>query len=169
MKKKSAQPKRQIEQTVKNLVEPEIAALGYELWSIEYYNDGIEWLLEITIDKPESGISLDDCEKVTHAVSPLIDAADPIERSYSLAVSSPGLNRELKNAAHLNKYINKEVTVKLFAKHENIGDKTFNAVLKEFNGANETGENFKFESADDIIVLSKKEIAHIYAYNEIHI
>jgi ribosome maturation factor RimP len=157
--------KKQIEQTVKNLVGDIITSLGYELWSIEYYNDGIEWLLEIMIDKP-GGISLDDCEKVTRAVNPAIDEADPIENSYSLAVSSPGLNRELKNAGHLNKYINKQVTVKMFAKNEAVitGEKTFHAVLKEFSP-----ENYKFEIAPDNspVILAKKEIAHIYAYDEI--
>jgi ribosome maturation factor RimP len=175
------QSKKLIEQTVKNLVESEIINLGYEIWDIEYYNDGIEWLLEITIDKPESGISLDDCEKVTRAVNPIIDEADPIENSYSLAVSSPGLNRELKNAFHLNKYINKEITVKLFAKNEIVGNKAFNAILKEFSD-----ENYKFEivgrdainefrsfhapfESQTPFVLTKKEVAHIYAYDEINI
>ena len=158
-------PKKQIEQAVRNLTEEKIIGLGYDLWNIEYYNDGAEWLLEITIDKSETGISLDDCEKVTHAVTPLLDEADPIESSYSLAVSSPGLNRELKSVYHLNKYINEEVTVKLFAKNEEIGDKTFNAVLKEFDE-----KSFKFELPDNkIIALTKKEIAHIYAYDEINI
>jgi len=160
------QSKTQIEKTVRNLVEGEIINLGYELWDIEYYNDKIEWLLEITIDKPPgasiSSISIEDCEKVTHAVNPIIDAADPIENSYSLAVSSPGLNRELKNDFHLSKYINKEVTVKLFAKNEEIGDKSFNAILKEFSN-----ENFKFDFQNQTITLTKKEIAHIYAYDEI--
>ena len=50
--KKDKNSKKQIEQTVKNLVESDITNLGYELWDVEYYNDGVEWLLEITIDKP---------------------------------------------------------------------------------------------------------------------
>ena len=164
VEKSKSQPKKLIEQAIRNLTEEKIISLGYELWNVEYYNDGGEWLLEITIDKPENGISLDDCEKVTHAVTPLIDAADPIENSYSLAVSSPGLNRELKSVSHLNKYIDKAVTVKLFAKNEEVGDKTFNAVLKEF-----TEENFKFEFTENkIITLAKKEISHIYAYDKIN-
>jgi len=161
------QSKKQIEQTVRHLVETKIASFGYELWNIEYYNDGIEWLLEITIENPSGvSISIDDCEKVTHAVNPIIDAADPIENSYSLAVSSPGLNRELKNDFHLNRYIDKEVTTKLFARNETIGDKTFNAILKEISK-----ENYKFETipGNTEMILAKKEIAHIYAYDKIDI
>ena len=177
-----SQSKKQIEQVVRNLVETEITNLGYEIWDIEYYNDKIEWLLEITIENPSGQpISINDCEKVTRAINPIIDEADPIENSYSLAVASPGLNRELKNDTHLNKYINKEITVKLFSKHETIGDKTFNAILLEFSK-----EQYKFElvghdalgvppaapaksSEKNIITLTKKEIAHIYAYDEIDI
>ena len=84
------QSKKQIEHIVRNLVEAGIVNLGYELWDIEYYNDGIEWLLEITIDKPETKISLDDCEKVTRMVNPIIDAADPIET----VIPSPFLRRD---------------------------------------------------------------------------
>jgi ribosome maturation factor RimP len=165
---KTAQSKILIEQTVRNLVGDLITNLGYELWDIEYYHDGVEWLLEITIDRSD-GISIDDCEKVTRAVNPVIDAADPIEASYSLAVSSPGLNRELKNSLHLNKYINKEVTVKLYVKNETAGDKIFNAVLKEFSDGKPGG--FKFELLTDgaPVILTKKEIAHIYAFDEIDI
>jgi len=166
------QSKKQIEQTVRNLVETEITSLGYEIWDIEYYNDKIEWLLEITIENPSGlPISLEDCEKVTRAINPIIDEADPIETSYSLAVSSPGLNRELKNDLHLNRYMDKEVTVKLFTKNDAIGgDKSFNAILKEFSK-----DEYKFITVgraalgappeNQEIILTKKETAHIYAYD----
>ena len=103
---------------------------------------------------------------MTRAVTPAIDAADPIENSYSLAVSSPGLGRELKNAFHLSKYINREVTVKLFAKNEITGNKTFNAVLKGFSP-----ESFEFEIIPENtqVTFAKKEIAHICAYDKITI
>ena len=168
--KASTQSKKQIEQTVRNLVETEIINLGYEVWDIEYYNDKIEWLLEITIENPSGiPISIQDCEKVTHAVNPIIDEADPIETAYSLAVSSPGLNRELKNDFHLNRYINKEVTVKLFTKNEITGDKIFNAVLKEFSKEKFIFERISDNPDDNTLTLEKKEIAHIYAYDEIDI
>ena len=161
--------KKQIEQAVRSLVEPEIANLGYEIWDIEYYSDGGEWLLEITIENPSGRpISTDDCEKVSRAVGPAIDQADPIENSYCLAVGSPGLGRELKNAFHLGRYMEKEVTVKLFAKNEAVGDKVFHALLKE---AGDEKKNFAFELLPGLrpIVLAKKEIAHIFAHDEIYI
>jgi ribosome maturation factor RimP len=104
---------------------------------------------------------------VTRAVGPILDSADPIEGSYCLAVGSPGLNRELKSRAHLEKYINKEVTVRLFAKNDKTGEKNFSAVLKALGGAE---ANFVFELSDNTeIELTKKEIAHIYALDKIDI
>ena len=164
--KKTPQSKKQIEHTVKELTEDVIANLGYEIWDVEYYNDGLEWLLEITLENPAGAlISFEDCEKVTRAVAPILDKADPIKNSYCLAVGSPGLNRELKNTDHLQKYVDKEVTLKLFAKNEQAGDKSFNAVLKEIG---DQKKDFLFElSGKQKIALTKKEIAHIYAHEPI--
>jgi len=168
-KDKNSRPpnKKQIEQTAKKLTEAEILALGYEIWDIEYHNDGSEWLLEFTIENPSGApISFEDCEKVTRAVTPLLDASDPIEGSYCLAVGSPGLNRELKNAAQLERYMGKKVKVALFAKNDAIGDKSFVAALREIG----PDKNLFFELADgQNIALAKAEIAHIYAHDEIAI
>ncbi|MCL1792361.1 MAG: ribosome maturation factor RimP [Oscillospiraceae bacterium] len=157
-----AKSKKQIEQTAQKLAEPEFAALGYEIWDVEYYSDGSEWVLEITIENLSGApITIEDCEKATRAINPAIDQADPIEHSYCLAVGSPGLNRELKKAAHMERYIGKEVTVKLFAKNETAGGKSFDAILKEAGGAQ---KGFVFELAGETnLAIPKKEIAHIYA------
>ncbi|MCL2813072.1 MAG: ribosome maturation factor RimP [Oscillospiraceae bacterium] len=164
----AAQSKAQIEQAAKKLLEPEIAGLGYEIWDLEYYSADGQWQLEITIENPSGvPISFEDCEKVTRAVTPVLDREDPIENSYCLAVGSPGLNRELKNAGQLKKYTGKEVTVKLFAKNELAGDKSFEAVLKEAGGPE---GDFVFELAGAAaLTLKKNEIAHIYARDEIDI
>jgi len=160
-----------IEQTVRNISEQIITDLGLELWNVEFYLDKEtnEYLLEVTIDKPDgseiSSISFEDCEKVTHALNPLLDESDPIEQSYSFVVSSPGIDRELKTEAHITKYIGKPVTVALFAKRPDIGigEKTFRAVLK----SHENGTlSFEIETAG-LITLDKKEVAALYAYNEI--
>ena len=167
---KSKTNRKVIEQTVKNISEQIIADLGLELWNVEFYLDKEtnEYLLEVTIDKPNGGISFEDCEKVTHALNPLLDEADPIEQSYSFVVSSPGIDRELKTEAHINKYIGKPVTVSLFAKRSDIGisEKAFTAVLK----AHENGI-FSFEAEiselPTDITFEKKDIARLCAYDEI--
>ena len=149
-----------IEQTVKNLSEQIIKDFGLELWNVEFYSDAGEYILEITIDKPGGLISLDDCEKVTRALNPLLDEADPIEQSHSLVVSSPGIDRELKTDGHIGKYIGKPVTVGIFAKRQDL-DRSFPAVLK----SHENG-SFTFDTGQNIIVLTKKEISKLCARDE---
>ena len=73
--------------------------------------DGPYWYLRITIDR-EEGVDIDDCEKVHRTIDPLIDEADPIEDPYYLEVSSPGLERELKEPWHYEKYLGRAVTAK---------------------------------------------------------
>ena len=159
-----------VEQTIKNLSEQIILDLGLELWNVEFYFDKetSEYLLEVTIDKPNGGISFEDCKKVTRALDPILDEADPIEQSYSLVVSSPGIDRELKTEAHVNKYIGNPVTVSLFAKRPDIGieEKNFTAVLKSY----ENGMlSFCIETAESTtqVILEKKEIASLHAYDQI--
>ncbi len=74
---------------VTELVQPKVEALGLTLWDVRFVKEGASWYLRIFIDKP-GGITIDDCTAVSHAVDPVLDAADPIEVSYYLEVCSPG-------------------------------------------------------------------------------
>ncbi len=75
-----------------------IAADCY-LWDVEYVKEGAEWILRIVIDSNE-GVTLDDCERVSRAVDPILDEADPIENSYRLEITSPGVERPLTRPDH---------------------------------------------------------------------
>lgn len=94
------------------LIKPIVENLGYEFYHIELVKENGERYLRIYIDK-ENGISLDDCEKVSRAVSDLLDDKDPIPYSYYLEVSSPGINRTLYTDEHLKKYVGSMVDIKL--------------------------------------------------------
>jgi ribosome maturation factor RimP len=94
------------------LIAPIVDELGYELYHIEYVKENGEYYLRIYIDN-ETGITLEDCEKVSRPVSDILDVKDPITDSYYLEVSSPGLNRNLYSDKHLNRYIGSEVAIKL--------------------------------------------------------
>ena len=85
------------------MIEPTIERLGYELTDLEARLSGQGGLLRLTIDKPE-GIDLDDCEKVSHAVSALLDVEDPVPGNYNLEVSSPGLDRKLTKVEHFQRF-----------------------------------------------------------------
>ncbi len=96
------------------IVEPIVNELGYKLYDIEFLKEYGNWELLITIDS-DSGITLDDCEAVSRAVEPAIDAADPIEQAYCLTVSSVGLDRPLKIDKDFDRNIGRMIDVKLYA------------------------------------------------------
>lgn len=105
---------KNIAETVQAFVQPVINQLGYYVWDVEYVKEGSEWYLRITIDS-EDGITIDDCETVHRAIDPVIDEHDPIENAYHLEVSSPGIERVLRTAEHIEAWAGEEVEAKLFA------------------------------------------------------
>lgn len=94
------------------LIEPAIVALGYELVGTEYLPQGKHSLLRIYIDTPD-GITIEDCERVSHQVSGLLDVEDFIPGQYTLEVSSPGLDRLLFKVEHFNRFAGHQVKVRL--------------------------------------------------------
>lgn len=126
--------KKNIASKVRDLICDTVEELGYILWDVEYVKEGADWFLRITLDS-EEGISIDDCEKVHMAISPMLDEADPIEGSYRLEVSSPGVERELKNQMHYDACAGWPVRVRLFAAFE--GRKVINAVFMGYDAENE--------------------------------
>ncbi|MCH5279117.1 MAG: ribosome maturation factor RimP [Christensenellaceae bacterium] len=97
-----------------SIVEPTVAALGYELYEVEYQKEYDNWVLTLYIDHP-NGISLDDCEKVSTAVDPVLDEADPIEQAYYLSVSSLGIDRPIKSDKDFSRNIGNVIDIKLYA------------------------------------------------------
>jgi ribosome maturation factor RimP len=93
------------------LLAPVVSTLGYELWELEYTSQS-GGLLRLYIDSDE-GISLEDCERVSRAVSTALDEADPIASNYTLEVSSPGLDRVLRTAEHFARYVGEQVRVEM--------------------------------------------------------
>ena len=121
---------KKIEESVMQLVAPAAAQLGYEVVDVEYVkkkNEDSE--LVIYIDR-EGGVDLDDCETCSIAIDPLIEAADPIEESYILCVSSPGIDRPLKRPLDFEKHMGEAMDVKLYEKLN--GSKEFVAVLSGY-------------------------------------
>ncbi|MBQ2444414.1 MAG: ribosome maturation factor RimP [Clostridia bacterium] len=115
-------------ETVWKIAEPYIKELGLELWDVRFVKEGAEWYLRIFIDS-ENGITIDDCEAVSRAIDEPLDIADPIDRSYCLEVSSPGIERELVREEHFERFIGADVMVKMIRPLEGAG-KEFKGVLK---------------------------------------
>ncbi len=94
------------------MLEPTIERLGYELTDLEVKLGGKHGLLRVFIDKPD-GIGLDDCEKVSLAVSAMLDVEDPLPGQYNLEVSSPGLDRKLTKVEHFHRFTGEIVKVSM--------------------------------------------------------
>ena len=121
--------KKNVKDTVREIIEPTVCALGYRLWDISYSKIGADYHLEITIDSDE-GIDIDDCERVHRAIDPLLDERDPIETFYYLEVSSPGVERELRTDEHISLSVGQKVEAKLFTNKD--GRKSYKGVLVSF-------------------------------------
>jgi ribosome maturation factor RimP len=97
---------------LKNLLEPVVEGLGYELTDLEVRIGGRDGVVRLFIDKPE-GIGLGDCEAVSRQVSATLDIEDPLPGHYVLEVSSPGLDRRLTKFEHFQRFTGEVVKVKL--------------------------------------------------------
>ena len=86
--------KAAIDRRLAEIITPVIEDLGYELVRIRLMG-GKTHILQIMAEKPEGGIEVDDCARISTAVSAVLDVEDPILDAYTLEVSSPGIDRPL--------------------------------------------------------------------------
>jgi ribosome maturation factor RimP len=117
------------------LLEPPIEALDYELVDIEFARAGRGGVLRIFIDRAAdagSGVTVDDCATVSHAVSQVLETEDPIKGHFTLEVSSPGLDRILRTRAHFERFVGTQVSVELKLPLD--GRRRFAGVLKSVGG-----------------------------------
>ena len=77
---------------LETLLGPTVEGLGCRLWGIEYLSQGRRSVLRVYIDR-DAGVSVEDCELVSKQISALLDVEEPIGGSYTLEVSSPGMDR----------------------------------------------------------------------------
>ncbi len=96
----------EVVKVITDLARPEVAALGLDIFEVTFKGG----LLKVTIDKP-SGVSMNDCVKVTKALGMLLDAEDPINGSYRLEVTSPGINRRLKKLHEFEYFAGRKVKI----------------------------------------------------------
>ena len=104
-----------IVEKVQEALEPIVTELGYDIVEVEYAKKSDGYNLTVFIDS-KNGISLDDCEKVHNAIDEPLDDLDPTNgESYTLNVSSPGLDRPLKTDKDLERNIGVVIEVSLYA------------------------------------------------------
>ena len=139
------------------LCERVASELGYFIWDVDYVKEGTGWYLRIEIDK-EGGVDIEDCEKYSRAIDPLLDEENYIEGAYHLEVSSPGIERIIKTDFHLSKCIGEVVEIKLFAAIE--GCKVARGTLYSYDS-----ESVVLKDETEI-VIPRKNIAKMNIYFE---
>ena len=138
---------------IENVLLPIANDLAIEIVEVEF-KQGHSPALTVYIDT-ENGVDLDTCEKFHRAIDPVLDELDPtFGATYTLNVSSPGLDRPLKTERDFNKCMGQKVEVKLFAPMK--GKKFFEAKLVGYDG-----NCVELEDKGEVLKLEKSKIAKI--------
>lgn len=125
-KKHVAVDYNRIEKHVWALAEPLVASCGAELIDVEYLREAGSWYLRLYIDR-EPPVNHDLCEQVSNLVSPALDQDDPVDESYFLEISSPGLERPLRRETDFRRFCGRAVVVRLYAPKD--GSKEYEGIL----------------------------------------
>lgn len=131
-----------VAERVFSLIKPVVEQQSVKLWDVRFVKEGANWYLRVIINS-ENGISIDDCTNVHHAIDPVLDEADPIDKSYYLEVCSPGLERELTRDEHFEQMAGKKVKIRLYKAIDSV---------KEFTGILKSGDSQKV-----VIICGEKE------------
>jgi ribosome maturation factor RimP len=99
-------------QAIRRILAAVVETMGYELVGLEFHPRHANSLLRVYIDS-ENGITLDDCQRVSHQLSGVLDVENPIAGRYTLEISSPGLDRPLFDAPHFERFAGSEVRIQL--------------------------------------------------------
>ena len=137
-----AKAKPNTAQVAASLAEPLLEQMGLRLWDIRFEKEG--------------GVDINDCERFSRAIDPVLDAADPIEQSYCLEVSSPGVERELTRPWHFEENLGRKVNARLIRAKNGI---------REFSGILESYEDgvavIRDEENDMTLSVAKSEAAYV--------
>ncbi len=123
--------KTAIDRRLAEIVTPAIEGLGFELVRIRLMG-GLTKTLQVMADRPEGGIDVDDCGRISTAVSAVLDVEDPIEDAYHLEVSSPGIDRPLTRLKDFDLWDGFEARIETSEMIE--GRKRFKGMLRGTDG-----------------------------------
>jgi ribosome maturation factor RimP len=113
-----------LQQRLISIVEPVCEAAGYELVDLRFLLEQTGWTLRVAVDLPldehtdphevpSDRVDLEDCENLSRELSAVLDVEDPIPQAFSLEVSSPGIERPLRTAAHYKYFAGSEAKIQL--------------------------------------------------------
>jgi ribosome maturation factor RimP len=150
------------QEILEGIIRPVVTGLGYECWGVALLSQGRHSLLRVYIERlgadvqaaevevaavpvevnaddeaarfseRESGIGIEDCERVSRQLSAVLDVEDPIAGDYTLEVSSPGMDRPLYTLAHFQRFVGYQIALTLRMAFE--GRRKFAGLLKGVEG-----------------------------------
>ena len=133
----------------KDIVEEE----GCSLWDVEYLREAGSWYLRVYIDKP-GGVWVEDCERISRRLDPILDEKDLIAESYIFEVCSAGAERELKRPGDYLQFIGSEVELRLYQSRD--GSKSFVGTLTGYDDGTVTmdvsGKSMSFTKSEIALV-----------------
>ncbi len=141
------------EKKTEEMLVPIAEKVGVRIYDVEYVKEGSDYYLRAYIDK-DGGVTIDECEAVSRALSDELDKNDFIADAYILEVSSPGLGRTLKKDRHLEYSLGEEVEIKLYKPID--GTKDYEGTLKSFDK-----DSITLTTPDRDFTFLRKDIAVI--------
>ena len=130
---------------VTELARPIVEEEGCTLWDVEFVREAGSRYLRVYVDK-DGGVDINDCERISRRLDPILDEADPIPESYVFEVGSAGIERELKRPSDFEAFLGSEVEVRLYQPVN--GQKSFIGTLKSYeDGVTEIeskGKSYRF-------------------------
>ena len=142
---------KKITDRVTQFAQPIVEEHGCTLWDVEYVREGSEYFLRLYIDK-DGGVDINDCEAISRAVDPVLDAEDPIPESYQFEVCSAGLERALKRPSDFERFMGSAIMVKLYRPRN--GLKEIPGILRGYEDGKVT-----VEAGKETITFAKSEVA----------
>ena len=137
---------------IKATAERVVGAHGLELFDVQLTRESVGWVVRVTIDRPgpagtpEESVGVEDCSLVSRELSTILDVEDPLDRAYTLEVTSPGLDRPLRHEADYRRFAGR--LAKLVLEQPVDGQTFFNGRIQGVEGG------------EVVILVGKKERAH---------
>ena len=141
---------------VSALVRPVVEEEGCSLWDVEYVREAGTWYLRVFIDR-DGGVGIDDCERISRRLDPILDEEDPIPDSYVFEVGSAGAERELKRPSDFEQFLGHEVDLRLYRPMD--GKKSFVGTLAGYDDGNVT-----ITVGEEALTFEKQQIAKVHLH-----
>lgn len=105
--------------TLEKLIEPIVKVNNLNFVDIEYIKEGSDWILRVFVENEQGDLTIDQLSNLSRLISQKLDEEDPIDKSYFLEVSSPGVERPLKKVSDYEKFVGENIKVSTYRKINN--------------------------------------------------